>query len=197
MASQESHRKLDFIDLKKKKSWCSFSWHRKIWGNQREHESPEKCSLLVLSFPDTCRDADTAIAGAIERVCSLPVSPPSSKDSLLHTPCICRGSGSSQPGFPGVGNGRNGKQCLCCADAPTVCFPGEQCGLPRLVASLEFQDAFSRWSNLPLPRKCHCLENKEDASAIFCKHCDRDGTTASCHSGIPLFRENILSGKNE
>lgn len=116
---------------------------------------------------------------------------------MLHTPCICRGSGSSQPGFPGVRNGKSQKQCLCCADAPIVYFPGEQHGLPRLVASLELQDAFSRWSNLPLPSKCHCLENKDDASAICCQHCDRDDTTASCHSGIPLFREDILLGNNE
>lgn len=55
----------------------------------------------------------------------------------------------------------------------------------RLIVSLGFQDAFRRWSNLPLPSKCHCLENKDDASAIFCKGRDRDDTTASCHSGIP------------
>lgn len=128
--------------------------------------------------------------------CSHPHPPPRTA-YVAHTLHL-QGQGQQPAGLPrGQKWEKSEAARLSSADAPTVYFPGEQHGLPRLAASLELQDAFSRWSNLPLPSKCHCLENKDDASAVCCQCCDRDDTTASCHSGIPLFREDFLFGNNE
>lgn len=152
---------------------------------------------LLLFFPDICKEVGTAIATAVGRVCSYPMFPFSSKNNIFCThshPCLCRGSSSnSQPWFPGFRNGRSRQQCLCYDATPAACSPGKQRDLPRLRAGLELQDAFSRWSNHQLPSSCHCPENEDNASlAPFYKHCNRDDTTASCHSGIYLFRDHIL-----
>lgn len=136
------HRKLNFIDLKLSHDTPA-SGTGKAGGAKRNVRALRNPTCWSCSFQTPAGMQTQQLLGLLkECVPSFLQGQPS-----LHTPCICRGSGSSQPGFPGVGNGRSRKQCLCCADAPGVCSPGEQRGLPRLVASLEFQDVFSRWSN--------------------------------------------------
>jgi len=95
-------------------------------GEPEEQKRPEKSSLLFLFFPDTCRKVGTAIAAAVGRVYTHPVSPSCSRNNLFSThchPCLYRSSGSSS--HPGFAEFRNGRSSLCYAAAPAACSPGE------------------------------------------------------------------------
>lgn len=189
MASQESTKRL------KTKPWFSCSWHRKSWGSQREWESPEKSSLLVLFSPDTCRDADIAISGAAGTVCSHPASHPAPRTACCAHTLHLQGQ-RQQPRLPRVGHGRSGKQCLCWC--PKSAFLGSRVVCPGSQPALNFRMLLVDGVIF------HCLQSGI-ALRTRTMHQPFSVNTVTemapllqhCHSGIPLFRENILLGKNE